>query len=190
MILTKRERYIAIASGGLIGLLLLYFVVIAPYFERRSQIALDVDAALNDRVKVDVLFRQQTSMRKVWNEMIKGGLSESQSDAVNQMHFAVNDWAGDSGVTVLKLKDERSTVDGKFVQIGFHVTGTGPMAAISNLLWRVETTAMPLRVSEIQITPLKEGVDDLQLELSLSTLCRVSDGDKNLRTASAEGGGR
>ncbi|HWE04602.1 MAG TPA: hypothetical protein VG326_19510 [Tepidisphaeraceae bacterium] len=195
MILTKRERYIAIGAGALVGVLLLYFLMIGPYVERRSQIAAEVDTALNDKDKADLLFHQQVKMRKVWNEMIAGGLSNTQSDAESQLQLALNDWARDCGVTVSKLKDERSILDGKFVQIGFHLTGTGPLATISNLLWRVETTTMPLRVSEIQVMPLKEGIDDLQLELSLSTLCRVPDSDKpdkadRLRTASIQGGGQ
>ena len=51
---------------------------------------------------------------------------------------------------------------------------------------------MPLCVSEIQVTPLKEGVDDLQLEACLLTLCRLPDADKGdrLRTASIQGGGQ
>jgi type II secretory pathway component PulM len=187
MILTKRERYIAIGAGTLIGVLILYFVVIGPYIDRREQIAAAVNNAVNDKQKENVLFLQQTKMQKIWKEMIDGGLTVSQSDAESQLQQALNDWSRDSALTVTKLKDERSTFDSKFVQIGFHLTGTGPLAAISNLLWRVETTTMPLRVSEIQITPLKEGVDDLQLELSLSTLSRVPEADKNLRTASAEG---
>ena len=66
--------------------------------------------------------------------MINGGLSSSQSDAESQLQLALNDWSRDCGVTVSKLKDERSTADGKFVQIGFHLTGTGPLSTISNLL--------------------------------------------------------
>jgi type II secretory pathway component PulM len=192
MILTKRERYIAVSTGALVGVLLIYFLLVGPYIDRRSEIAAEVDSARSDKDKADMLFRQQIRMRKVWNEMINGGLSSSQSDAESQLQLALNDWSRDCGVTVSKLKDERSTADGKFVQIGFHLTGTGPLATISNLLWRVETTTMPLRVSEIQVTPLKEGVDDLQLELSLSTLCRVPDADKpdHLRTASIQGGGQ
>ena len=193
MILTKRERYIAIVTGALVGVLLLYFIVIGPYIDRRGQIKAEVEAAMNDKEKADLLFRQQIKMRHVWKEMIDGGLSVSQSDAESQLQLALNDWSRDCGVTVSKLKDERSVLDGKFVQIGFHLTGTGPLATISNLLWRVETTTMPLRVSEIQVTPLKEGIDELQLELSLSTLCRLPDSDKpdksvGLRTASIRGG--
>src|SRR5665213_1136146 len=114
MILTKRERYIAIATGALVGLLLVYFVAVGPYIDRRSQIAAEVDSARSDKDKADLLFRQQIKMRKVWNEMISGGLSSSQSDAESQLQLALNDWSRDCGVTVSKLKDERSTADGKF----------------------------------------------------------------------------
>ena len=175
---------------------MLYFLLIGPYFERRGQIAADVNAAMNDQGEGrNALPPASLRMRTVWKEMIAGGLTVSQSDAESQLQLALNDWSRDCNVTVSKLKDERSTLDGKFVQIGFHLTGTGPLSTISNLLWRVETTTMPLRVSEIQVTPLKEGVDDLQLELSLSTLCRIPDADKTdrndrLRTAGAPGGGQ
>jgi hypothetical protein len=192
MVLSQRERYIAIIAGSCLALVLLYTMMIGPYFTRRGEIAADIDKANVEQAQADALFRDQAKMRKIWKEMLAGGLSNTPSEADSQLQLALDKWAEECGVNVSSLQNQQSTPEGKFLQIRFHLTGTGPLATISNLLWRIETTSMPLRISEIQIVPRKEGVDDLQFQLVVSTLCKLPDSDKSARqagaTADASGG--
>jgi hypothetical protein len=44
------------------------------------------------------------------------------------------------------------------------------MEAVARLLWRMETTELPLRISEVQIGSRRDGADDLSLQLMASTL--------------------
>jgi hypothetical protein len=44
------------------------------------------------------------------------------------------------------------------------------MRSIARLTWALETAQIPVRVNEMTITPRKEGTDDLQIQLSVSTL--------------------
>ena len=194
MVFSKRERYVAIGAGAVIVLLLLDSFIVSPYFARRDEIAKEVDSTRADIHKGEILFHEQRKLRKVWDEMNSNGLSNTPSDAESQLQLALDEWSQECGVNVSSLKYERSSAEGKFLQISFHLTGTGPLSTISSLMWRLETTTMPLRVNEIQISPRKEGQDDLQLQLAISTLCRLPDAelpDKNahLRTANARGEG-
>ena len=189
MLLSKRERFIAILTGASILMLVLYFVVIGPYFQRRAEIATDLDTATLDLAKADTLFKQQKKMRVIWTEMMKGGLGNTPSEAESQLAQALDEWAQECGINVSSLKPGKSQPEGKFLQIGFNLSGIGPLSTISNLLWRLETTNMPLRINDIQIIPRKEGQDDLTFQLTVSTLCRLPDSDKGsdksqLRTAS------
>lgn len=186
MVFNKRERYAAIGLGVVLGLLLLDSMVLEPFLDRRREIAREVDDASRELQKAQTLFKQRIKLRKVLEEMNAGGLDNSPSDAVSQLQLALDEWAQECGVNVSSLKEERTSTENKFTQIGFHLTGTGPLSAISTLLWRLETTTMPLRITEIQITPRHEGQDDLQLQLAVSTLCRASDDRADrLRTASS-----
>ena len=178
MILSQRERYLAIGAAGLLGLVLIQVMVISPYLSRRDAIATELTSTRGDVDHLEMLYSQQQRLKKVWNEMNAGGLSNSPSDAESLLQQALDEWAQECDVNVSQLKYERTNQEGKFLQISFHLTGAGPLSTMSRLLWRLETTPMPLRITEVQITPRKEGLDDLQLQLDVSTLCRIPDAEK------------
>jgi hypothetical protein len=77
---------------------------------------------------------------------------------------------------------------GDFEVIGFHLTGNGSTPAMGRLLKSFETAAIPVRVEEMQLTPLKEGTDNLKIELSLSTLCQLAPTDATAKTAVTDAG--
>ena len=43
------------------------------------------------------------------------------------------------------------------------------------LLWSLETATIPVRVNDMQVTPRREGTDDLTIRLSVSALCMPPD---------------
>jgi len=44
------------------------------------------------------------------------------------------------------------------------------MAAISRFMWRLQTSKVPIRVTDLSITTRRDGIDDLSLDLGISTL--------------------
>jgi hypothetical protein len=66
------------------------------------------------------------------------------------------------------------------------------MATVAQMLWRIETTTIPIRIDKIDLTPTKEGRDDLTLQLTVSTLTRLDPNPNAARpinaTADARGG--
>jgi hypothetical protein len=199
MVLTQRERQYAIIAGSLLGVLILYFWVLGPYFKARAEIAADIEKYNIELTNADVLAKRQVQMRKIEKALIAGGLENSSNEAQSQLGNNLAEWAQEAGVNVTQLnlattisQAAKNSPEAKFHVIGFHLTGTGPQITLSRLLWRIETAAMPIRVSEIQIQPRngKEGQDDLQFTLAVSTLCRDSErfGRSAESTADARGG--
>lgn len=177
MILTQRERYIACGAGGLLAVMLVQFVIIGPYFDRRDAIQTDLQNTIDDIEKVELLKLQHAKARKVWNQMIAGGLGSSATLADTMLQTALAQWAQDSGMSISALHPQSASPDGKFIQISYHLSGAGPLSTVSRLLWRLETTALPLRITGLQLSPRKEGYDDLQMQIEVSTICRVQDSD-------------
>lgn len=190
MVLSKREKYIAIGAVSAIAVLVLDQVVLSPYFAKRTAIADQRSQILEEMDKANDLFARQRQLRKIWAEMQKGGLKADASEAESQALRAVLDWAQGAGVNLAALKPERSTQEGKFQIISFHVTLTGTVASMSRLLWSMETATLPVRVNDMQVTPRREGTDDLSVQLSVSTLCLLPDADKPAKTAVTLAGGR
>ena len=200
MVLTERERNIAIAVGVLLALLLLVYWPIYPYIQRRMEITADVEKANADIEQAAFTAKRQAQMRKVFAQM-KDGLNKESDEAQSELRNNLDEWAVDCGVNVVTLDLVRetppvkNTPEAKFQQISFHFTGSGPLSTLARLLWRIETASTPIRVSDIQIGPRngREGKDDLMFQLSVSTLVRLPDADRNGRSfgssADARGGG-
>lgn len=182
MVLSSREKYIAIGTAAAVAILVLDQLALSPYLARRTAINTERAQVMEDLNKANDLFTRQRKLRNVWANIEKGGLKVDSSAAESQALQAVLDWAQSAGVELAAIKPERSTQEKWFQVIRFHVTANGPMASISRLLWSLETAAIPVRVNDVQIIPRREGTDDLTVQLGVSTLCLLPDSDKTGKT--------
>jgi hypothetical protein len=171
VVLSKRERYIAIGVAAAVGLLLLDRFVLTPYAALRDSIATEQHQVMDSLTNADLLFTRQRQLRKVWTQMEQGGLKTDPSQAESQALGALLEWTRSAGVNLAALTPERTVQQEQFRVISFSVKVTGPMAAMSRLLWAMESATIPVRVTELRINPQREGVDDLSMQMSVSTLC-------------------
>jgi hypothetical protein len=188
MILNQREKYIAYGSAAAVLLLVLDYFVLSPYLDERDAIAQRSTALYQKVDDENSLFERERHLKKIWEELQKGGLNVDASTAESQAQQAVIDWADASGMTLTGLRPGKTTPEGKFLVISFNVTGTGAMPDIARMLWSLETATIPVRVSDMQLKPRKEGTDDLLATFTLSTLClppESQSADHALTSASA-----
>ena len=179
MVLSKRERYIAIGLLAAIGLFAADRIIFTPLLDWSDQLRKD-QADIQDQN--DTYYRsahKQGALRKLWTQMVTDGLKPSADDAEAQMNNALLDWSRDAGVALASLSNERKPADKNgFVAILFHVTADGTTNSISKFLWRIETAKIPTRLESMHISSHKEGNDDLQVQMNLSTLCNPPQADK------------
>jgi hypothetical protein len=183
MTLTKRERNIAIALGATLLSLGIYYLAVQPYLDSLAQIDQDYQTQLrswNDHLS---LVNRRVELEKKWDEIKRGGLSSDQSLAEGQAWNKVADWANAAGVQITSLKSDRNTDAAPFQIIGFHVIANGSIPTFAKLLNSFETATIPVRVDEIQITPRREGTDELQIRMSVSTLCLQPEAGKTGKTS-------
>jgi type II secretory pathway component PulM len=187
MILSKREQNLAIGAGIVVGVLLIYWVIIGPCVDQWYSIQAgkrDTDQQLSDAKD---LFARKAVLQKVWTDMQKGGLKDDASQAEDQALSAVLNMATTSKVNLTGLKPERSVAQGKFQVIGFAMTGSGSMQQISQLVWLMESTTIPMQMNDLQITPRHEATDDLSVRLTFTTLCQLPDTGKPDKTPASSG---
>ena len=171
MTLTKRERQIATGLGATIALLIVWEVVVSPYFDRVEDVDKQYATAIGQQADISSLFNKRERLKTDWTEITQGGLKSNASDAASQLQHAIIDWESASGVTETTFKPERTTDADQFSVLSYHLTESGSTWAIAKLLAKFESAPIPVRVNDVQITPQKEGTDDLLLQLSVSTLC-------------------
>ena len=139
----------------------------------------------------DNLFLREQRLKKVWKEMLAGGLKDNRNEAENQAQSGINVLGGDMHVTVESLKNDRTTQENKFEVINFHVGGKGRMADIAGMIFYMEMAKFPLRINQVQLIPRTEGFNDLQMTLNISTLSSTpTTGDKKPPTTIMANGGQ
>jgi hypothetical protein len=100
------------------------------------------------------------------------------------MLHVMRQWAQDAGLRNLSLRPERTNKDFGFIKVTVHATGAGQTASVAKMLWSVESAETPVRVDDVQLSPVKgEGVDDVQVTLTVSTLCAAGDLDPQQRNS-------
>jgi type II secretory pathway component PulM len=184
--LSTREKYIAIGVGAVVALAGLDRLVIDPFMEQGQEITnkrLDVGTKLS---QADTMFNRRLALRHVWSDMrTVGGLISDSTETENQTEKTLQDWAQASGVRLTSLSgkhvaqpnvDRKSDKpEAKFEQIAVDATGAGSMAAITRFLWKLESAPKLLKISEIHVTPRKEGTDDLQVQVTVTTVSLIPD---------------
>ncbi len=186
---TKRENFLIIGVAAAVGIFALDWFVISPYATAREAFATQRETSLKKIAENHHLFHDERDMRRLWSQMAKNGVTDSPPETERKMLHALRQWAQDAGVTNLSLRPERTNREYGFVKVVVHANGSAPQASATKLLWSVESATVPIRVDEIQLTPNKEGTDDLQVQLTASMLCVATDADKNPEPAPARPAG-
>jgi hypothetical protein len=183
VIVSKREKYIAIGTGIAVALLVLDSFVVEPYFTDLSNIATAHDSAVEKISSAHFLFDKQTRLQKVWKDMEGHGMLSGDQQAGSQLEHALSDWAQRAGIILQSVKSGQSQTikleasqkqSPQFDVISYRVTAFGAMRSFSQFLWALETAPIPLRVTDVRVTPVREGTDDLSLQLGVSTLSAPS----------------
>ena len=170
MILSKRERYIAIAATTSVALLALNYYVLTPLLEHRSQLQAEIQQELEAQTRANKLVRSQHTMSQRWAEMEKAGLKKDGSAAETQVLHAVRDWAASARLNLVSVKPEKTEPEKAFQRITVRVSATGTLETIGQFIWRIQTAPTPVKISDVQISSRKEGVDDLNVQLGISTI--------------------
>ena len=178
MILSDREKKIAIGVGAGAAALLLYQFMLMPFLDKRESMVENTTRVKEELKQADVLFARERELKKVWADITAGGLKVDIGDAQSQLTNAVEEWARDAGVALPTLKSDGAKKDGNFLVISYHATVTGSTRQIAKLAWALETAPVPVRINDMRITPQKEGTDQLQAEISVSTISMLPDAEK------------
>jgi hypothetical protein len=170
VVLSRRERYIGIATCAVLGGVALYKLVVEPLREQCAD--LDGQLRVQHRLvnRTTALFESSRRANRLWAQMSAAGMKHNQSEAESQLVHNVTDWAQEAGLALPSQNAGRSEKEKDFNRITFRATGTGGMSQMSRFLWRIETAAIPIRITDLTITARKDGTDDLSLVLGIGTI--------------------
>src|SRR5438552_10781436 len=171
MVLSKRERFISIATAAVIGILLLDYLMVEPMLQQRKDLAAQILKHQEELHRAKQLIYNSRGMTGIWSELSRGQLLRNPSEAESQLAHSVDEWAHDAG---LNLASSRATATAErengFNKITVRATGNGGIAQIARFLWRVQTASIPVRATGPLVTRDKAGTDALTVPVAVSTI--------------------
>ena len=186
MVISNRERTIGIAVVAVIGLWVLNAALYNPYKEKHDALLKADQEATKQLADIEQLKNRRRNLMESWDKMVAAGMKTDLGEAQNRLDRAVRDWELQAGITPDEYKrSEASNPDHGFQKTKAHLVASGNMKSVSSFLWALETTLLPIRIDDMNITSLKEGTDSLKLEMDLSLMVPLND-QKAARTTVAD----
>jgi hypothetical protein len=170
MLLLSRNR---LSTNVLIAILALLIGAYAfgSYLDSRQDLLDQLDSrvrALNDA--------HATLSREVQLKQFMAGaaatMSADPSAIETHLLHLVGDWEQKTGVVNPSFERMAIVEEHGFTRLIFQISAAGNMGSVAGLLYRVEKSPVPLRVDAAQVRPVKEGADQVQIQLTVSALSR------------------
>lgn len=180
MNLSKREKYIAIIMVLIVSLLMLDRVVLTPLFDYQSTILAESDRLNQEMNLAQTTFRKSKLMGKQWSAMQSLGLTASASACESKTLHAIRNWSQTAELDLVAFKPELSNSQSTLSEIQIHVTANGSMKQVARFIYFVETSELPIRVTDLQLGSKQNATDDLSLQVRLSVLYRSDLPDNQL----------
>jgi Tfp pilus assembly protein PilO len=169
MVLSKRERIVALLAGLVVGVLVLDRFILTPtlnQLERTENQKQELLAQINE---AQSLFERKGMLERKWKKMLSDGL-RNDAEAESRVARALNEWSGDTRLTLTSIKPERVAGDKGLKEMTFAVAGKGQLDAVARFLHKVETAELPIKVKDMQLGSSSESGDSMSLQLHLSSL--------------------
>lgn len=171
MAMSSRERMLGAVTLIAVGAVAINHYVVSPYVKARAAAAAENTTLTRKVNENERLFKKKSASQRQWNDMLKGGLRGNAYEAELQMYQAVEDWADESGVSVATINPlERTARNDRIQTVRLRVTGNATTPALTKLLWAVESSNVPMRVEELSLRARKEGADNQEVTLIVSTI--------------------
>ncbi|MBW1764621.1 MAG: hypothetical protein JRJ23_07770 [Deltaproteobacteria bacterium] len=170
MVLSKRERYIAVITLAVLLVLILDSYIISPFVGQRERTAIEKQQLQAEMDRATTLFKRRILLEQKWQEMLNDGLQNDVSKAESQTLHAMDAWARQGELAISSVKPGRGQGTGQLKEVLFQITGDGSMKSICSFLWQIENTSFPIRIKEVQMGSNDENGKSMSLQLEISVL--------------------
>ena len=175
MVLSKRERYIGIVTVAVLAILVLDQFILSPALERIETLDADIELASEEMRGAQALFQASMKANREWSAIAGDALSRAGSgagggDQESRVLNAVREWAQEEGMRLPSVIPQPMQQEQGFNKSVLRATGSGSLSQIGRFLYRLQTTSMPVRITDMQLGATKDGTDELSLNVGIATI--------------------
>src|SRR5438874_10013907 len=107
MVLSRRERYIAIVTIVLVASVMLYRYILAPLLTQATELSGQIADAQVKMKRTQGVFDNSVLARRRLADMVGKTLLKNESEAESQVLNSIREWSQDAGIN-LSVKHERT----------------------------------------------------------------------------------
>jgi len=175
MALNTREKYIMIIAVLAVAFLAADNFLVTPMLEKRDALTKELSEAQTRLDQSRSIIKRKNVIEKQWNDLLANGLTENAQELESSVLRYLKDSSVKCGVSLSGLQPEVKSVKDKMGQVEFTVSASGNMAAISEFLWNIETSPLPIAVINIQLGSVDETASKMNLQVKLSSVYLTSE---------------
>jgi hypothetical protein len=199
--LSKREKFIGVGVAAVVGLFALDRVLVGPLLAQREDLLARIDKAELDLRQAENLIRSKPILDRQLSDNISRGLARDQSEAASQLLNSLNEWAQEAGLSLATLKPAGAAQavikpggrpgeqEKAFLKLTCRATGTGRMSQVGRFIWKIQTASIPVRITDLTVNSRKEGSDDLEVNIGVSTIFLAPEAAAKVASQAASPGG-
>jgi len=165
----NREKYLTIASIGVISLFVLDKMIVAPLTNLWDSRAKEIDYLTKDVTKGRQLVAREEMLRERWAEMNMRALPEDRPDAESQIFTSIDEWSRSARLKTSRIIPNWRDED-DHSKLNFRVEATGDMEAVMRFLYDLDGERLAMRVESFDLGSLDKRGKNLALDLMLSGL--------------------
>lgn len=180
MVMSRREKFVGYATGAVLGVVVLNWMVVEPLLAEKAELARKIADAEQKVGRNRAVIEKSHFLSTRWAKLGGTKLSHKASDAESQFLSSIREWAQDAGLALGTIKPERSEKEKGFERVTIRAQGAGTKEQLAWFLFQVHASRTPVRVIDITVTAKKDNTDDLSVTMGLATIYSA---------APAEGGG-
>jgi hypothetical protein len=172
VVFTNREKLIGAVVGVAVLLAVGDYYGLEPYLQAKEKLRVDLATAEDKLADQTMMVRRQAAAPKEW-ERLQAEMKQDLYAGQNQVVEAIQVWAREARCKMDIRPDKMARV-GDFLPIRLVLRGEGTSAGVGSLLYRIEEAAtkrnFPIRIMDVNLSPVKEGTDDLQFTLDVESV--------------------
>lgn len=169
MVLSKRERLIAIVTLSVLLIFVLDRFALTPFLDMNENIQREKVELITDIEHASKIFKQRKRIKKQWQNLVSNGLGNDPSVIESKVLHAIRKWSNDYGLAISSIKPDRNGRDETIIkEIIFNVACKGSMDSVARFLLELENSSLPLKIKEFQLGSREEDGRDMSLQLRLS----------------------
>lgn len=173
MVLSKRERMLALAMIVVVGALALNAFIVNPLSAGR-------EATTNEKLELEAqiaeagnVFAKKTNLERRWKSLMSED-SQNATGSESRIARALTEWSRQTRLGVTSVKPDRTDTKQGMIETTFVLAGRGSLDAVASFLYRVETSELPVKVVDLQVGSSSESGDSMSLQLRLSAISLTS----------------